>query len=314
MNRPILLCALMVVTAAGLTAQQGGSYEGTSNPPPDDTIVTSTPAIPKPPAGHPMQPDSGQSAQSGQSNDQVDPGVPAADQWRGDAAPNSSPYTPLSQPTLNYRPQPLAQRISPADPDGDIVHPEAFHPGEIGAGTTIRVRLLERLSTTESEKGEPFRTTVGTDVVRGGQVLIPAGAEIDGRVVEVSRGHTGGFGTLRLKPEQVILPNGSRYRLNAEVTGLPGSRNRVQDEGTIRPGSRLGRDGVEYGAAVGGGATAGALVGGPVGALTGGLVGAGFVTVHLLASHPQATLEAGTVLQFTLTEPIYLTEGSIGYN
>jgi len=317
MNRPILLCALLGLTAAGLAAQQAsqsGSYEGTSNPPPDDTIVTSTPAIPKPPAGHPMLADRGQSGAAGQSDDQIDPGVPAADQWRGDGAVNSSPNTPPQQPTLTYRPQPQAQRVSPADPDGDIVHPEAFRPGEIGAGTTIRVRLLQRLSTSESEKGEPFRTTVGTDVVRGGQVLIPAGAEIDGRVVEVSRGHTGGFGTLRLQPEQVILPNGSRYRLNAEVTGLPGSRNRVQDEGTIRPGSRLGRDGVEYGAAVGGGATAGALVGGPVGALTGGLVGAGFVTVHLLASHPQATLEAGTVLQFTLTDPIYLTEARFGYN
>jgi len=42
-------------------------------------------------------------------------------------------------------------------------------------------------------------------------VLIPAGAEIDGRVVEVSRGHTGGHGTMRLRPETVILPDGMRY-------------------------------------------------------------------------------------------------------
>jgi hypothetical protein len=51
----------------------------------------------------------------------------------------------------------------------------------------------------------------------------------------------------------------------------------------------------------------GAIVGGPAGALTGGLIGAGLVTVHLLVSHPQATLEAGTTLQFTLTQRLSLS-------
>jgi hypothetical protein len=44
-----------------------------------------------------------------------------------------------------------------------------------------------------------------------------------------------------------------------------------------------------------------------VGALTGGLIGAGLVTAHLLISHPQATLDPGTVLLFTLTEPLMMT-------
>jgi hypothetical protein len=55
---------------------------------------------------------------------------------------------------------------------------------------------------------------------------------------------------------------------------------------------------------VGAGATTGAILGGPVGALTGGLIGAGVVTAHLLISHPQATLETGTVIVFTLSEPL----------
>jgi hypothetical protein len=45
-------------------------------------------------------------------------------------------------------------------------------------------------------------------------------------------------------------------------------------------------------------------MGGPVGALTGGLIGAGVVTAHLLISHPQATLETGTAIVFTLTESL----------
>jgi len=88
---------------------------------------------------------------------------------------------------------------------------------------------------------------------------------------------------------------------------------RIGGEGTILPASRLKRDGIEYGGAVGGGAIAGALIAGPVGALTGGLIGAGAVTAHLLISHPQATLEPGTVLIFSLSEPLLLAPvGSSG--
>jgi hypothetical protein len=104
----------------------------------------------------------------------------------------------------------------------------------------------------------------------------------------------------------VTLPDGTRYQLQAEITGTPGSRTRVGNEGTILPDSRLKRDGIEYGGAVGAGATTGAILGGPVGALAGSMVGAGVITVHLLISHPEATLEPGTALLLTLTEPLQM--------
>jgi hypothetical protein len=60
--------------------------------------------------------------------------------------------------------------------------------GELAAGSTIRVRLLDYLSTASSEEGSAFRGQVASDVLQGDQVVIPAGAEIDGRVVDVSSG------------------------------------------------------------------------------------------------------------------------------
>jgi len=42
-----------------------------------------------------------------------------------------------------------------------------------------------------------------------------------------------------LRPETVTLPDGTRYQLQAEITGTPGSRTRVGNEGTILPDSRL---------------------------------------------------------------------------
>jgi uncharacterized membrane protein len=105
----------------------------------------------------------------------------------------------------------------------------------------------------------------------------------------------------------VILPDGSRFQLHAETTGTPGSKTRVGGEGSINPGSRAKKAGIEYGAVVGTGAVTGAVLGGPVGALAGSLVGAGVVTTHLMVDHPQATLEPGSILLFTLTEPMNLT-------
>jgi len=309
MNRPVLVCALLIAAAAALGAQeasQSSPYQGTANPPADDEILTSSPSEAKPPAGKPAyaQPAAPSSVQTEPRPSSVDPAVNSPDPGSDDGIVQvARPARVAAQPVLT-------ERAAAYDPDGDIVHPRALRPGELAEGTTIRVRLLNRLSSAATEKGETFRTRVASDVLQGSQVLIPAGAEIDGSVVEVSDGHFGGHGTMRLRPETVILPGGMRYRLRAELTSTPGAKTRIASEGTVNPGSRAKRDTVEYGGAVGAGVTTGAILGGPVGALTGGLIGAGVVTAHLLISHPQATLENGTVIVFTLTEPLSMVPAS----
>jgi hypothetical protein len=129
-------------------------------------------------------------------------------------------------------------------------------------------------------------------------------------VTAATTGHFGGHGSLRLKPEVVILPDGTRFEMHAETTGTPGSKTKMGAEGSIYPGSRAKKDGIEYGAVVGTGVVAGAVIAGPVGALTGGLIGAGVVTTHLMVDHPQTILEPGSMLLFTLTEPMDLMPAS----
>ena len=316
MNRPILMCVLFAFASPALSAQQASPstpYEGTSNPPADSTIETSQPDQPKPPAGKPMiaqpaapalvAPQAAQSYDAPAHPTSVDPSVNFPDTEDGaDAGTVRVAPEPVAPSTM--RPA-LATRAY-SDPDGDIVHPGPLPPGVLGEGARIRVRLLTRLSTSDSEKGDLFRSRVASDVLQDGQVLIPAGAEIDGRVVAVSSGHTGGHGSMRLRPETVILLDGMRYRMDAQTSGTPGSRTHVGGEGAILPDGRLKKDGIEYGGAVGAGAVTGAVLGGPVGALAGSVIGASAITVHLLIDHPQATLEPGTILLFTLTEPLNL--------
>jgi hypothetical protein len=310
MNRPILVCAMLLMTSAALGAQEASEsspYQGTSNPPSDDTIVTTSTPQAKPPAGRHATPGQNQARVQPQNQASVhsqsayvNPAVSDPDQDNGSVAVQHS--------ASSQRQPVLTQRSYSDDPDGDIVHPyqRPPRPGELPEGTTIRVRLLDRLSSVSSEKGETFHSRVASDVVLGDKVLIPAGAEIDGQVVGVSTGHAGGHGSMRLMPETVILAGGKHYQLSAEITGTPGARSKVGSEGTILPASRMKRDEIEYGGAVGTGVVTGAILGGPVGAMAGGMVGAGVVSTHLMVSHPQATLEPGTAMIFTLTEPLQL--------
>ena len=314
MKRTIFVYVLFAGSVAGLAAQQASQsdpYEGTSNPPPDSTITTPMPqpapaAKPSPsvPANAqpvtPVQPQPAvqpetQPSPSKVSPNSAEPGMAdGTDDGIVQVVPDSS-----TQPVLN-------NRAAMSDPDGDIVHPAPLPPGTLGEGTTIRVRLLDRISTATNQSGDPFRTRVASDVIQDGQVLIPAGSEIDGKIVSVSSGRFGGHGSMRLQPETVILSDGSRFHLYAQTTGAPGSTDSVGSEGTITPGSRLKKASIEYGGAAGAGVVTGAILGGPGGALAGGIIGASVITVHLLVDHPQATLDDGTVLLFTLDEPLDL--------
>ncbi|MGD1106597.1 MAG: hypothetical protein ABR865_06090 [Terracidiphilus sp.] len=314
MKRTILVFGVLAAAAALLGAQQASQsspYQGTSSPPPDDTITTPAPQpepVAKPSPSHPMvaqpaaqpQPAAEPPAQTTQHS--LDgslytiPANPAdgTDDGIVQVAPDTS-----AAPALNKRP-------AANDPDGDIVHPAPLPPGTLGEGAVIRVRLMDRLSTAMNQSGDAFRTRVVSDVMQDGQVLIPAGSEIDGKVASVSSGHMGGHGSMHLQPETVILADGSRFRLYAQTSGAPGSNDRVGNEGAITPGSRLKKVGIEYGGATGAGVVTGAILGGPGGALAGGIIGASVITVHLLMDHPQATLDNGAVLLFTLNEPLHL--------
>ncbi|MGA9585888.1 MAG: hypothetical protein WBQ95_11210 [Terracidiphilus sp.] len=307
MNRPILAFAFFALATAALVAQdqsQSSPYQGTSNPPPDDSIITSEqqPAVPKPPAGHPMQqapapqPAAMQPAQGPVATNQGTAPVP---QTYGDGTDEGIVGVAPGSPAL-------ASRTAANDPDNDIVHPAPLPPGTLGEGTLIRVRILDELSSSLSQPGQPFRSRVASDVLQDGQVVIPAGAEIDGKVAQLSTGRFGGRGSILLQPETITMENGGKFQLHAVVISTPGSHLRVGSEGIITPGSRVKRNSIEYGAVVGAGMITGAVMGGPPGMLAGGLIGAGIVTTHLLVSHPQAKIEPGAVLMLTLTDQVRL--------
>jgi hypothetical protein len=180
-------------------------------------------------------------------------------------------------------------------------------PGALMAGTEIRIRLLEDLSSAVPREGTPCRSRVASDVLEDGKVLIPQGTEISGRVSHVTSGnHLGAKATLRLRPEVMTLPDGSRFDIHAQVvgSGVPGLK--ANSEGAIQRESHPKKIAGEYALGAGGGAILGAAVAGPTGAVVGTLIGAGLTTTHVLKQNPQADLPSDSEIVLSLTEPLDL--------
>ena len=301
-SNPLLLAAAMAFMAQGAFAQSHAKptpYEGMSQPPSTDSIVATpdteveaapkaTTAAPAPaPVSVPVQ------AQPAAATN-PDSGVV------GDKSAVASATTGSGlEPTLYER---------STNPDAGIVGEVALRPGELESGTLIRVRLQEAMSTSTTSVGSEFSAIVMSPVSQGGKVIIPMGSQVNGRVVSVRAGKSfGGKAVLRLRPDTVTMPDGSRYMLHAEVVQTQGTDTKAGGEGTITTASHKKRNAIEYGVGAGSGAIIGAAVGGGPGALIGTAVGAGVITVHLLLQSHQAQLPKDSVLIFGLTEPMTFT-------
>lgn len=314
-NLNLLLLSSAVLSAAlavPAVAQQSAPspYQGVSKPPADDSIVT-TPDEPQQTA--PLRKPSAAVPQRAQ------PAAPTATAVNAASAPAATPpianddsdavQAPVNQAEAGYvatsSPH-LASR--PQNPDADIVSVIPSGPNQLPEGTNIRVSLLDSLSSSSTEPGSAFRGRVENDVYKDGRVVIPSGSELRGKVTNVSQGHhIGPSATLRLRPDAVILPDGTAYHLYAEVVGTQARGARTDAEGGIQPSSQVKKNAIEYGAGAGTGAIVGARVAGPTGALVGSLVGAGVVTTHLLVQHPSAVeVPKGSTVTFSLTEPMDL--------
>lgn len=195
-----------------------------------------------------------------------------------------------------------------ADADADIVTFVPNRPGELPEGTTLHMTVDQELSTGVSQAGSDFTGKVTADVVSAGSVVIPQGSQVLGKVVRVTEGHRfGSPATIRLRPDVVVLPDGSRYVLSAQVVETSG-KSKVDSEGTLKPASRLKSNVIQAAAGMGTGAVAGALIGGGPGALVGTLIGAGVMTTHILVQHPSSvTVPKDSTLTLSLTRPMSIT-------
>jgi len=147
----------------------------------------------------------------------------------------------------------------------------------VNAGTVIRVRMNDTLSSKTSKVGDRFTVNVIEPVYSNtGVLVIPVGSVITGRVDAVSPAKKGGKpGTIDVTFVSVRLPNGRVRAINGSLTSLTSKDGKSDEEGTVRGDRMKHRKVIFIGGGSAGGAIIGAAIGGGKGALIGGIVGAG---------------------------------------
>jgi hypothetical protein len=193
--------------------------------------------------------------------------------------------------------------------DAGIVTRVASRPDEVPDGTLVKVKLMEELSTLTTKAGTDFSAEVSEPVMRDEQVVVPAGALLEGRVTFVRGGkRVGASAAIHLEARTVTLPDGSRYMLTARVIDTNSwGDTKVDSEGTIlRKDHAKATDAMTSLSTVGGMA-AGAAMGGVPGAVIGAGLGAGVSTAVWMRQDRQADLPKDLGIVFSLTEPMRVT-------
>ena len=167
----------------------------------------------------------------------------------------------------------------------------------VPAGTQLKVRLNETLSSKESRVGDRFTVTV-IDPVRYNE------ATIRGHVGSINKsGKIKGRTSMNLDFDSITMPDGRTGRLHGYVSRVYGQdAGRADNEGGVESGSRT-KQAIKRG---GIGAAAGAIIGGiagggkgaAIGLLIGGAGGAGSLAVQ---GSKELKLENGTELLVTVT-------------
>jgi hypothetical protein len=295
-----LAAALAVIPATTLFAQTADQMTGVSHP--DEVITTSSPVDD---GSHYVKPSAGTP---------VGPIAPALNQRSDDTSVIYGAYKPYVAPGAQSPVQTAEIRhmnqptVVTDDPNSGVVINVPVRENELPLGTVLKANLQDDISTKVTAEGTKFTAVLNADIGRQGKVLVPSGTLIHGRITEVRGGRRfGAAAAIHLQPDSLTLPDGTTYRLNAQVTDLDNFQDsHVNSEGTIVNNSNAKATAAALGLTTGSAVVAGAMIGGGVGAVVGLGVGAGAGAVWWLRRDRQQNLPKGTEIVFMLDNSLQL--------
>src|SRR5271170_8429417 len=111
-------------------------------------------------------------------------------------------------------------------------------------GTAVKMKLETSLATFSSKAGDPFSARVTEPVVLDGKTVIPIGATVEGRVTKTNEPRRiAGKPTIAIFPENLVLPNGDKFMLNATLVDTDkGHGTDVDTEGQFKGAGYDGKD------------------------------------------------------------------------
>lgn len=213
-------------------------------------------------------------------------------------APGQVPDTQYAANTASSEPAPANEAGAPAPAAQPAPGQPASAPAPvrltIPAGTELAIRINQSISVKSSHAGDHFTGEFADPVVRHGEVVIPRGTPVRGRVDAAHRrGHFKGASVLELRLTSMVL-NGNEYALDTHdnVHSKKGKGKRTA--GWI-------------GGLGGAGALIGGLAGGGVGLAVGAASGAGAGTVIAGATgNRDINIPAESIQHFRLSDDLVL--------
>lgn len=185
---------------------------------------------------------------------------------------------------LTFGSAPVATRAEPAPTQAPAPAPAPERPAvvTIPSGTLLLVTMDSTLSTDRNRQGERFTATISHDVLVGGQVAVPRGTRVFGRISEISgAGRVAGRPEMRLRLRELDM-DGTLVEIR--TTSFSDSGN-SSFAGTARN--------------AGLGAGIGAAFNGGTGAARGAAIGG---ATSVLSRGDVVTIPAGSVFEFRLTQ------------
>lgn len=226
--------------------------------------------------------------------------IPGSSKRVSSSLPKSASNDALPAPPVNNNaannppapsPEPVTAQTSPPPPP-------APKKVTIPAGTQVTVRLNDGLDSERNQVGDSFHATLGSPIVIDDETVIPSGADVVGRVVDVkSAGRLAGSSALTLELNSLSV-NGKTYN--------------IQTNQWSRQGKGEGKNtAVKAGGGAAVGAIIGALAGGGKGAAIGSVAGAGAGTgVAASKKGEQIKLAPESTLSFLLINTVTVTQQS----
>jgi hypothetical protein len=203
---------------------------------------------------------------------------------------NELPPQPAPVAAATPAPPPFVQPTPPPAPPAPVMRTV-----EIPAGAVVRVQTIDTVDSAVNKAGEMFRASLAAPIVVKNEVVVPAGADIDLRLVDASSaGRMAGRSGLTLSLASLNF-QGQTYDLISSDYQQQGASEGKRTAATI-------------GGAAAVGAIIGGIVGGGKGAAIGAGAGAGAGTAGAAATKAQQVqIPAESKLDFTLQQPVSIT-------
>jgi hypothetical protein len=214
----------------------------------------------------------------------------------------------------------LAVVLAPHLPGQEVTSKPAPDPEiVIPVGTVFPVVLNTYLNTKGTQVGDHFYADTSYPIWIQQRLVVPRGSIVKGVVTAVNKpGKTSGKGSIAVKFESILLPNGVERQLIADFHGIhgPGAEKidrkteTVEQGSTSNPGAELGTvvGTASTGAIIGGVASHGGGVSAGIGAGAGALVG---MAIVLLSRNRDLLLEPGMQFDLELRQPLRFAYGEI---